>query len=328
MSYVEIMREYGRMSPSPPPRPVVVTSECLEMAAVRYNGQRIRAPFVRSLAPHVELRPICPEVAIGLGVPRDPIRIVQDGEERRLVQPSTGKDLTSAMERFADDFLGSLDEVDGFILKARSPSCGIQDTKIHSGPDGPPVGKDAGFFGRAVLERFPHAAIEDEGRLTNLRLRHHFLTVLFTQAAFRGVRAAPSAAALVRFHAANELLLLAHHQTASRVLGRIVASQAERPLQETVAEYERELTRALSRPVRPGAMVNVLMHALGFFKEVLTPREKAHFLETIEAYRAERLSLGVPLTLLRSWTERTGEEWLAEQTLFAPYPEALMDLTD
>jgi uncharacterized protein YbgA (DUF1722 family)/uncharacterized protein YbbK (DUF523 family) len=298
------------------------------MAPVRYNGQKIRAPFVRSLAPHVELRPICPEVAIGLGVPRDPIRIVQVGEQKRLVQPSTGRDLTDSMERFADDFLGSLLEVDGFILKGRSPSCGIKDTKIHSGPDGPPVGKEAGFFGRAVLERFPHAAVEDEGRLTNLRLRHHFLTVLFVRAAFRGVRASPSAAALVRFHASNKFLLLAHHQAASRVLGRIVASQAERPIQQTLAAYEEELTRALSRPVRPAAMVNALMHALGFFKKVLTSGEKAHFLETIEAYREERLTLGAPLTLLRSWTERTGEEWLAEQTLFAPYPEELMDLTD
>jgi len=316
------------MTPPPPLRPVVVASECLEMAAVRYNGQKIRAPFILSLTPHVELRPICPEVAIGLGVPRDPIRIVQEGEEKRLVQPSTGRDLTDAMERFADDFLGSLEEVDGFILKGRSPSCGIKDTKIHSGPEGPPIGKDSGFFGRAVLERFPHAAIEDEGRLTNLRLRHHFLTVLFTRAAFRALRNAPSAAALVRFHANNKFLLLAHHEAASRALGRIVASQAERPLDQTLAEYDRELARALSRPVREGPMVNVLMHAVGFFKKVLTSGEKAHFLDTVEAYRAERLTIGAPLTLLRSWTERTGEEWLAEQTLFAPYPEDLMDLRD
>jgi uncharacterized protein YbgA (DUF1722 family)/uncharacterized protein YbbK (DUF523 family) len=306
----------------------VVVSECLELAAVRYNGQTIRAPFVRSLARHVDLRPICPEVSIGLGVPRDPIRIVEEDGERRLVQPSTGRDLTEAMVQFSEDFLSSLGDVDGFILKSRSPSCGIRDTKIHSGPEGMPVGKDAGFFGRAVLERFPRAAVEHEGRLTNRRLRHHFLTTVFTWARFRGLRSDPSAEALVRFHASNKLLLMGHNETAMRSLGRVVARQADGPLERSVAEYEEGLARALARPMRTGAMINVLMHALGFFKEVLSAAEKAHFLDTLEAYGAERVGVEAPLTLLRSWVARTGEAWLRDQTLLSPYPEALMDLQD
>jgi len=310
------------------PRPIVVVSECLELAAVRYNGQSIRAPFIRSLEPHVELRPICPEVSIGLGVPRDPIRIVESGGQRRLVQPSTGRDLTTEMVRFSEGFLSSVGEVDGFILKSRSPSCGIKDTKIHSGPEGPPVGKDAGFFGKAVLERFPNAAVEHEGRLTNLRLRHHFLTALFTWARFRGLRSDPSAAALVRFHAANKLLLMGHDETAMRSLGRIVARQSDGPLEQSVSEYEIGLARALARPVRTGATINALMHALGFFKDVLSTAEKTHFLDTLAAYRAERVGVEAPLALLRSWVARTGEEWLRDQTLFSPYPEALMDLRD
>ncbi len=309
-------------------RPIVVVSECLELAACRYNGQSIRAPFINTLAPHVELRPICPEVEIGLGVPRDPIRIVAIGDRHRLVQPSSGRDLTDDMQQFSETFLSGVGPVDGFILKSRSPSCGIKDTKIHGPAESGPIGKDAGLFGRAVLERFPHTAVEDEGRLTNLRLRHHFLTRRFTSSSFRALRARPGASALVRFQTANKLLLMAHHQTAMRALGRIVARQAETGMDATLDAYEAELSRALARPATVKSMINVLMHALGFFRKVLSQAEKAHFLDALEAYRADRLQLSAPLMLLQSWVTRTDEPWLAEQTLFAPYPTELTSLRD
>jgi uncharacterized protein YbgA (DUF1722 family) len=121
---------------------------------------------------------------------------------------------------------------------------------------------------------------------------------------------------------------MAHHQAALRELGRTVAGRAGRPLEDVLADYEAGLGRALARPVRPGAMIDVLMHALGYLENVLTHAEKAHFLDAIEAYRADRLASGAPLTLLRSWVERSGEAWLADQTLFEPYPAGLLDPGD
>jgi uncharacterized protein YbbK (DUF523 family) len=167
-------------------RPRVVISKCLEFAPCRYNGVMISDEFVRQLKGRVDFLPVCPEMEIGLGCPRDPIRVVSAGGELRLIQPTTGRDVTSEMRAFAAAFLGGAGTVEGFLLKSRSPSCGIKDVKVHGGPDGNmPQGVGSGFFGGAVLERFPDVAVEDEIGLQDPSLREHFLSRLFTIAKLR-----------------------------------------------------------------------------------------------------------------------------------------------
>lgn len=311
------------------PRPVLVVSKCLELDACRYNGQAIRAPFILQLAPFVEMKPVCPEVEIGLGVPRDPIRLVSVNRQLRLIQPSTGKDLTQRMQSFSGGYLSSMDDVDGFILKSRSPSCGIKDTKVHGGDDHPnPIAKGAGMFGAAVLERFPHAAVEDEGRLTNLQIRHHFLTKLFARAAFRQLKRERAPARLVQFHTANKFVLLAYHQAELRFLGRIVANQDKRPAEEVLADYEQHFGHALAHAARRKSHINVLTHSLGYLSERLSADEKSFFLDSLEVFREGRESLSGPLAVMQSWIARFGEEYLAGQRYFAPYPRELRDLRD
>ena len=165
--------------------PIVVVSKCLGFAACRYDGDVVRDGFVQRLGTYCRLLPVCPEVEIGLGTPRPPIRIVDRGT-RRLIQPSSGRDLTALMEGFADEFLESLDAVDGFILKSSSPSGGIGDTKIF--PDVETEAHTAlgdGVFAAAVKARHAGAAIEDEARLADLDIRRRFLTLLFARAARR-----------------------------------------------------------------------------------------------------------------------------------------------
>ncbi len=311
------------------PRPVVVVSKCLEFEACRYNGQAIRAPFILQLEPHTELRAVCPEVEIGLGVPRDPIRLVTIDRKLHLIQPSTGKDLTNAMHSFSERFLSELNEADGFVLKSRSPSCGIKDTKVHAGGDTPnPMGKGPGMFGAAVLERFPKAAVEDEGRLTNLQIRHHFLTKLFALASFRHVKEVSTMAELVSFHTANKFILLAYNQSVLRTLGRIVANAERHPIDRVLGDYEEHFAHALARPARRKAHINVLMHALGYFSERLSADEKAFFLDALEVFREGRESLTGPLAVMQSWITRFDEDYLAGQRYFAPYPRELRDLRD
>ena len=311
------------------PRPVVVVSKCLEFEACRYNGQAIRAPFILQLEPHAELKTVCPEVEVGLGIPRDPIRLVQIDRTLHLIQPSTGKDLTTAMRSFSERFLSEVGEVDGFVLKSRSPSCGIKDTKVHAGGDTPnPMGKGAGMFGAAVLERFPNAAVEDEGRLTNLQIRHHFLTKLFALASLRHVKDVGTMAELVSFHTANKFILLAYHQRELRALGRIVANAERHPIERVLGDYERRFAHALARPARRNAHINVLMHALGYFSERLSADEKSFFLDALEVFREGRESLTGPLAVMQSWITRFDEDYLAGQRYFAPYPRELRDLRD
>jgi len=311
------------------PKPVVVTSRCFEFDACRYNGQMIPNNFVEILEPWVEFRPVCPELEIGLGVPRDPVRIVRKGGERKLVQPSTGRDLTALMRDFSSRFLDTLGDADGFILKSRSPSCGLGDAKEFPDAENEiATGKGAGFFAEAVMSRFPGLAVEDEGRLRNFRIREHFLTKLYTLARFRDVRRAGTAGALVNFHTDNKLLLMSFSQKEMRALGRITANARGASPPEMIAEYGEGLMRALASPQRRPSSINVLMHTLGYCSDNLTGREKAYFLDLLAAYRDERIPLSAVLTVLESWVIKYGEEYLGRQTFFEPYPRALMELSD
>jgi uncharacterized protein YbgA (DUF1722 family)/uncharacterized protein YbbK (DUF523 family) len=307
-------------------RPIVVISRCIDFDSCRYNGQVIRASLRDELEPFVELRPICPELEIGLGVPRDPVRLVGREGGPHMVQRSTGRDLTVAMNAFSARFLDSLDEVDGFILKSRSPSCAIRDGKVFRS-DAEDAGHDSGpgLFAAQVLERFPATAVEDEGRLGDERLRQHFLTRLFTLASFRLAVADGGRHGLEAFHTANKLLLMAYDEARLRLLGRLVASAPDRLSCELVAEYRSGLAAALARPARPGSNVNVLMHALGHLEKAnstdqLNPGERWHFLWMLDEYRARRLPLSAPQGVLGSWAARFEVEDLKRQSFFAPYP--------
>jgi uncharacterized protein YbgA (DUF1722 family)/uncharacterized protein YbbK (DUF523 family) len=311
------------------PKPVVVVSKCIEFEQCRYNGLMISSEVVRHLRPHVEFTPVCPEVEIGLGIPREPIRIISADGATRLIQPATQADVTQKMADFTKSFLQSLQGVDGFILKSRSPSCGIKDVKVYSGSGkGMSASKGKGFFGAGVLERFPHLAAEDEGRLTNFRIREHFLTRLFLLAGFRELKRDPSMKELVRFQGENKYLLMAYNQKELRVLGRIVANREKKPPEQVFADYESHLWNAFARPAREGSHINVLMHAMGHFSERLSSGEKSFFLNALEEYRDERVPLSVPLNLLKSWAVRFEDDYLMHQSFIEPYPEGLMEITD
>jgi uncharacterized protein YbgA (DUF1722 family) len=215
------------------------------------------------------------------------------------------------------------------VLKGRSPSCGVRDACIQApGERGTTLGRGPGRFARVVLERFPGVAVEDEGRLTHLRIREHFLSRVFAAAAFRALSRRPSAARLVDFHARHKLLLMAANPRGLATLGRIVANHERRRTPEVLARYDTAFADALARPPRPAAHVNVLMHALGHLKKGLAPREKSNFLDALETYRLGRVPLAAPVAIVRSWIERFDEPYLKSQAYFRPFPEALLDLAD
>lgn len=311
-------------------RPRVVVSQCLGFAACRYNAQVVNDDFVARLAPHVEFLEVCPEVEIGLGVPREPIRLVRRRDESGvgLVQPATSRELTSEMREFSARFLDGITGVDGFVLKNRSPSCGTAGVKIYPEAGGAPIGKAPGMFAAAVLERFGDSAIEDEGRLRNRAIREHFLLRLHAFARLRAVAAAGRNAALVEFHSRYKYVLMSYSQERARKLGRIVAGVKQSGFEAAVLAYRAEFAAALARPARPGAQVNTLMHILGYFSDHLSTREKALLLDLLQDYRDGRAALGSVLSVLRAWVVRFELPYLAEQALFEPYPRELVSLAD
>jgi uncharacterized protein YbgA (DUF1722 family)/uncharacterized protein YbbK (DUF523 family) len=311
------------------PRPNVVVSNCLELSACRYNGQLVHDDFVKKLGKHVNYIPVCPEVSIGLGVPRFPIRLIARGKDTRLVQPATNSDLTEKMLQFSNDFLTRQKDVDGFILKFRSPSCGLKDVRIYPRAEkSAAVGKTSGFFGGKVLQVFPGLAVEDEGRLRSLKIREHFLTKLFTLASFRDVRETHEISELTGFHADNKFLLMAYNQKELRVLGNIAANRDKKDLTQTLTDYERHLQESMAAPSKRTSNINVFMHIFGYFSKQLSANEKQFFFETLKLYREGRVPFTSALGLLRGWTIRFHDEYLMRQTFFNPFPTDLIEWSD
>jgi uncharacterized protein YbgA (DUF1722 family)/uncharacterized protein YbbK (DUF523 family) len=310
-------------------KPAVVISKCLGFERCRWNGEIINDEFVDRLAPYVDFQTVCPEMEIGLGVPRDPIHIESSKGSLSLVQPATGRDVTRDMLAFCEGFLGSLGEVDGFLLKFRSPSCGPGDVRIYaSGGKSGAMDKGPGFFGGAVLAAFPDLPAESEGRLKSFRIREHFLTRLFTMARFHAMQRANAMRDLVDFHARNKLLLMAYNQSELKVLGGIVANHERRRAGELIPLYREHLTKALSKVPRYTSNINVCMHALGYFTKDISAREKGYFLDALERYREGNIPLSAVTSIANSWIVRFDQAYLEQQSFFSPYPEGLAFISD
>lgn len=308
-------------------KPIVVTSACLETQACRYNGQRIPFDFLTELDGHVDLKPVCPEVEIGLGTPRAPIRLVRGVGGPALVQPTTGLDVTDSMAEFSKGFLAGR-RVDGFILKNRSPSCGTNGVKIYDSADTSSAHQHGpGAFAADVLRRHPNAAIEDEGRLRNYRIREHFLTKLFALAALRRVETEGRMSSLVAFHSRYKLTLMAYNQAAMRELGRTVANGGL-AFQEVIDTYRTGLARAFQKVPTVGAVVNTIEHAWGYVSDRLSAPERAYYRRQLDRYRAGRVPVSAVLAIIETSVARFDIDYLIGQAFFHPYPDDLRSVAD
>ena len=228
-------------------------SACLLGQAVRYDGGHKRDPFLaETLGRFVEWVPVCPEVELGLGVPREPIRLEGDAAAPRLVAAKSRRDLTRAMTRLARARAAELARLDlvGYVFKKDSPSCGMERVRVHGG--GRPRRCGTGLFARALMERLPLLPVEEEGRLGDAALRASFVERVFAHARWKGALAAGmTRARLAAFHAAHERLLLANHPAACRRLGALVANAGKRPLRAVVADYGAGFMEALRTQAPP-----------------------------------------------------------------------------
>lgn len=310
-------------------KPKIVVSKCLGFAKCRYNGQTIPDDFVKTLGEYVEYITLCPEVEIGLGIPREPIRLIKEDDELKLYQPGSEEFFTEEMNQYSKDILDSIEDVDGFILKGRSPSCGIKDVKIHNGRGKAPVlEKGAGVFASHVQARYPYLPIEEEGRLTNLKIREHFLTKLYTMKSFKEVERSKSMKELVKFHSENKYLLMAYNQNKLKTLGQIVANHSKLEFERVIKDYKEQLCMALTEAPKYTNYINSLMHIFGYFSEELSPEEKSFILDNFEKYREDKVHLSVPVNLLKAYVLRFKDEYLLNQSIFSLFPDELLDISD
>lgn len=295
------------------------TSMCLLGAPVRYNGQAKECRLLtRQLSERVDWVAVCPEMGIGLGLPRPTVRIITSEQGDRLVESDSGKDHTEAMEAWSRAKAEELafENLHGFVLAKGSPSCGMERIKVYK--DGGPSHRSRdGFFVAALRERLPWLPLEEDGRLNDPHLKAHFfgrvravrrLRLLFEGKWKRGH--------VVDFHTREKFFLLAHSTELYRELGRLVADIAEIPADEFATRYQDLYLKCIARRPTRGTHQNVLDHIAGFFKHPLRPAEKEELREAIQAYRQGEATLALPARLLRFLATAYREDYLLEQSYF------------
>jgi len=311
-------------------RPIRVgISSCLLGQKVRYDGGHKRDRFATDvLEPFIEWVPMCPEVEIGLGVPRPTIRLERDEDGgARLVMPSSGEDLTDRMATWSEERVRHLRELDlcGFILKKDSPSCGMERVKVYDRND-VPAKHGTGVFAQALLRGAPHLPVEEEGRLNDPKLRENFISRVFAMRRWKDVEASGiTRARLMEFHARHKFLCMARNQAGARRLGKLLGSAGTGDSPEALAgAYMDEFTAVMSRPPSPRGHTNVLQHMAGFVSDELDREDRAELADSIHQYRRGLLPLVVPLTLIRHHARRQGQAYLLDQVYLSPHPHELM----
>ncbi|MGB5305626.1 MAG: DUF523 and DUF1722 domain-containing protein [Gammaproteobacteria bacterium] len=302
-------------------------SSCLLGNQVRFDsGHKHSAYITQTLGEYFEFVPFCPEVAIGLGIPRPPVRLVNaDGSIRVRGVRDPAQDVTDALAEYGRTVAPALGDVSGYLFKKGSPSCGMERVKVYDAETGHPVGSASGLYAHTIMQALPELPVEEEGRLMDARLRENFVERVFIYHRWHCYCAhGMTAAALVDFHTRHKFSLLAHDEPAYRELGRLVAGAGKRDIDTVAGEYIRLLMRALRKIATPKQHTNVLMHIMGFFKDHLDGDDKAELLDLIEAYRREQVPLIVPMTLIQHHLRCHPDDYLAAQYYINPHPRELM----
>jgi uncharacterized protein YbgA (DUF1722 family)/uncharacterized protein YbbK (DUF523 family) len=300
-------------------RPRVGVSSCLLGQPVRYNGGHSRNRFVSDvLAGYVDWVPVCPEIEIGLGAPRASLHLTAEGQ---LVS-SSGEDHTAAVTALARRRT-ELKGLDGYVVKSRSPSCGLYSVRVHANGR-IAAGNGRGLFAASVLAADPQLPAEEEGRLNDPLLRESFVERVWARARLSELFGGPwRLRDLIGFHARHKLQLMAHDPDRAHQAGHLVATARGRPDEQVRAEYTTLFAEALARFVSRARHCNAMHHAFGLVSAQLDDTRRHSILATIDAYRRGEVPLSVPVTLLRHHADGCNAVYLAAQTYLDPFPDGL-----
>ena len=309
-------------------RPIIGISKCLEFDMCRYDGSRINNNFVRNMKKYVDFVQVCPEVGIGLGTPRKPIRLVKIDGVKNLYQPSSEKNLTEEMHNFTKKFVSSVDNLDGFIFKRDSPTCGISNVRLYHklGTDSG-YQKTTGMFSEGVSAEFPNMVKEDEKRLENITIREHFLTRIFVLANLRESLELQSVEKLFEFYSKNMLLFLCHAEKLTAELGVLFTNEDNFKI--ISKKFENIIYEILSFPIQKSPMINTFDYMFNFVKSKLSESEKSHYQSLLDEFENNLIAHSEISTLLYSWALRYNVKLILEQSLFDPFPKnLLLDLVE
>lgn len=299
-------------------------SACVMGEPVRYDGGHKRQRFCTDeLAKFVEYVPLCPEAAIGLGVPRPTIRLEKHDDDI-IAKSEKGVDVTEALKDYGRTQAAALEnEICGYIFCAKSPSCGMERVKLYQGDTKMSTAEGVGVYAAEIMKANPILPVEENGRLNDPLLRENFVIRVFAYAHWlKLLRNGLTAAALIEFHSQYKYLLMAHDTEAYKTLGNLLGDLKDGV--ESKAEcYIYEFMRALSKPASRKSHANALSHLQGYFKRDLSSDQRQEFAKIIEEYRIGHLPLLAPITLIRTFLVAHPNDYVAQQRYLHPFPEEL-----
>lgn len=301
-------------------------SSCLLGNEVRHDGGHKRNVYAtKTLSDYFTFRPFCPEMAIGLGVPRPTIRLTRSESGIRLTGSDNPQlDVTADMTKWSETAVTGMQDLSGFILKSNSPSCGMERVRVYDG-NGVPARDGIGLFANSLMKAMPWLPVEEEGRLNDAVLRENFIERVFVyyrwqQLMNNGI----SVSGVMDFHQQHKFILLAHDEVEFRKLGPLIANINKNNLDQVASEYLlRVMTSLKSRATRK-RHTNVLMHVMGFLKTKIDSDDKQELIEVMDNYRHGKVPLIVPVTLMKHHLRKFPDEYISSQYYMAPYPEELM----
>jgi uncharacterized protein YbgA (DUF1722 family)/uncharacterized protein YbbK (DUF523 family) len=318
----------GDVTKTPGVPPIRVgLSACLKGDEVRFNGGHSHQRYLTdTLGQFFEFVTVCPEVEVGMGVPRPTVRLVWLGDKIRVVDPKNDVDWTAAMEDHAVSQVSMVDdhELSGFILKSKSPTCGVERVKVYA-ESGMPSYKGRGVFTTELMRRYPRLPVEEEGRLNDPGLRENFVERVFAYHRLRDTfNDSWTIGSIVDFHTDEKLLLRAHHEVTHRELGRLVANAAEVPRPAFAAEYQQGFMKTMGYKSTVRKHTNVLEHMLGYLRDTGDGLARTQAHSAIEDYRNGLVPLIVPVTLFSFLAARYEIDYLTRQSYLNPHPKELM----
>ncbi|MCG8706965.1 DUF1722 domain-containing protein [Brenneria sp. 4F2] len=303
-------------------------SACLLGNPVRFDGGHKRLAFaVEQLSPYFDFEPVCPEMAVGLPVPRPALRLVKNAEENIILCASNGSplDVTAQMKGFSAEKVSQLQHLCGYIVCAKSPSCGMERVRVYDASQKNAQKSGTGLFTQELMRQLPWLPVEEDGRLHDPGLKENFIERIYALHELHQLwRQGLNRGALIAFHSRYKLLLLAHSQPEYRELGRFVAGIDKwTSLEDFAQEYRLRLMKLLSHPATRRNHTNVLMHVQGYFRPYLNSPQRQELAQLIDRYRQGLQPLLAPITLLNHYLAEYPDDYLAGQRYFEPYPETL-----
>jgi len=304
----------------------VGVSACLMGDSVRFDsGHKKNGFIVSSLSEHFNFTKVCPEVGAGFGIPRPAMQLRHiNGTVELVVSKKPDQVVTDQLMSFTNEKLDELSELDGFIFKKGSPSCGVFRVPVVINEQGHKDRNESGLFAKPFMQRFPLIPVEEEGRLNDAALCENFFERVYAYRRWTQIdNAENNVSGFIEFHSRHKLMLMARGSSYYQELGRMVAGTTQADLAQRRQAYIHRFMQVMAMTSKPGRHVNVLQHILGYLKEVLTKDDKKELLSVFEAYRQRQLPLITAVTLLRHHLRVHPQEYISKQHYLKPFPETL-----